>query len=987
MSSPFDDTTNLLDAPSAPSPAHSPRRFQSAYTPLRNDAPETGYNSRPASPTRFSPAVAFGKRNHASLSAGPNLPYSLPDSAPSSPSRTSRTEWTRLESPKRTGSEVIIIEDETYSQSANFSSSTTSSKRLLPVPQPIFSPQTYAEANQRDDETIKTFQFEDYSGKEFEDYEEKAQTDSIFSAGQETFAYGETYGEAREYPNNPADEEESMFGSSVDNHMMMDLRDYRPSGDTFYKRKVPLKGGHLILENPVPEKLVANLPRTDSEEFTKMLYTACTSGPDDFAALGFTLRAAKYGRETEIVICVTMYNEDEFSFARTMHAVMKNVAHLCSRYKSRLWGKDGWKKVQVIIVSDGRNKISDGVLQLLTAIGVYQDKLTRAYVNEKEVNAHIFEYTTQLSIDENLKIKSSEKNLAPVQVLLCLKEKNQKKINSHRWLFNAFCPVLNPNVVVLLDVGTKPDNHAVYNLWKAFDKDSNIAGAAGEIRTIKGKGWINLLNPLVASQNFEYKMSNILDKPLESVFGYISVLPGALSAYRYIALTNHEDGTGPLASYFRGEDLLSDKKGEVKASSKIKDFFEANMYLAEDRILCWELVAKKDEKWLLKYVRAATGETDVPDSVDEFISQRRRWLNGALFAAMYSQFNFRQIWQTDHSVVRKLFLHIEFLYQFLNSMFSIFSLANFYLTFYFLTGSGGKLLGTAGDVLFKIFNYLLICDLAGIFVMSIGNRPQASKSLFIVGMSILTLCTLYSLICGFYFVIHILTHADELAGSRSVVTTIVVSLLSTYGVYALMSILYLDPWHILTCSLQYFLMIPSYTCTLQIYAFCNTHDVSWGTKGDNGPVSERSTYIIEKNDQGIEVAEVYEFNNDELYEEALYNIRNKRSSLKVKEVVRKQPNSGEDYARDIRTKVVLVWLVVNLVFIMIMMEVFSPDLTETNYYLSFILVSVAFLSFFKALGSLAYLFVEGLRWCVESKSKFFENRGGYSSTAKALNPF
>jgi chitin synthase len=50
-------------------------------------------------------------------------------------------------------------------------------------------------------------------------------------------------------------------------------------------------------------------------------------------------------------------------------------------------------------------------------------------------------------------------------------------------------------------------------------------------------------------------MSNILDKPLESVFGYISVLPGAFSAYRYKALLNSSNGKGPLASYFHGEKM------------------------------------------------------------------------------------------------------------------------------------------------------------------------------------------------------------------------------------------------------------------------------------------------------------------------------------------------------------------------------------------------------------------------------------------------
>jgi chitin synthase len=42
---------------------------------------------------------------------------------------------------------------------------------------------------------------------------------------------------------------------------------------------------------------------------------------------------------------VTMYNEDDVLFSRTMKGVMQNIAHLCERNKSKTWGNEGWKKV------------------------------------------------------------------------------------------------------------------------------------------------------------------------------------------------------------------------------------------------------------------------------------------------------------------------------------------------------------------------------------------------------------------------------------------------------------------------------------------------------------------------------------------------------------------------------------------------------------------------------------------------------------------
>lgn len=188
----------------------------------------------------------------------------------------------------------------------------------------------------------------------------------------------------------------------------------------------------------------------------------------------------------------------------------------------------------------------------------------------------------------------------PVQIIFCLKENNQKKINSHRWALQAFGQALQPNICVLLDAGTRPGKDSIYELWKAFDLDPQCGGACGEIKAMlgKGKGFEKLLNPIIAAQNFEYKMSNILDKPMESAFGFISVLPGAFSAYRFIALQNDKNGKGPLEKYFDGE------KHHLDA-----DIFTKNMYLAEDRILCFELVAKRKSAWVLTYVCSATGET------------------------------------------------------------------------------------------------------------------------------------------------------------------------------------------------------------------------------------------------------------------------------------------------------------------------------------------------------------------------------------------
>ena len=736
------------------------------------------------------------------------------------------------------------------------------------------------------------------------------------------------------------------------------------------KKEVRLINGELILECKIPTILYSFLPRRDDVEFTHMRYTAVTCDPDDFTDRGYKLRQniGYAARETELLICITMYNEDEIDFTRTMHGVMRNISHFCSRAKSRTWGKDGWQKIVVCVISDGRAKVHPRTLDALAAMGCYQSGIAKNLVNQREVTAHVYEYTTQVSLDADLKFKGAEKGIVPCQMIFCLKEKNQKKLNSHRWFFNAFGRALTPNVCILLDVGTKPGDDSLYHLWKAFDRDSSVAGAAGEIKAAKGRAWLQLLNPLVASQNFEYKMSNILDKPLESVFGYITVLPGALSAYRYHALQNDETGHGPLSQYFKGETL----------HGQDADVFTANMYLAEDRILCWELVAKRNEQWVLKYVKSATGETDVPDAVPEFVSQRRRWLNGAFFAAVYSLLHFKQIWRTDHTIGRKILLHIEFVYQFVQLLFTFFSLGNFYLTFYFIAGSLADpeidpFGHNFGLYIFTLLRYVLVLLIMMQFIVSMGNRPQGAYKMFLGSLITFSIIMVYNTFAACYIVIKQLSSShSELKMGNNVFTNLIVSTLSTVGLYFLMSFLYLDPWHMFTSSAQYFALLPGYICTLQVYAFCNAHDVTWGTKGDNvlktdlgiAKISKDGTVEVEMPSEQLDI--------DSGYDEALRNLRDR---VEVPKPGISESQLQEDYYRGVRTYLVIVWLSCNALLAMIVSEVYSSTHVANNFYLKCILWSVAGLALFRALGSCAFGVINIIHIIAEGKMKWMNSTG------------
>ena len=209
----------------------------------------------------------------------------------------------------------------------------------------------------------------------------------------------------------------------------------------------------------------------------------------------------------------------------------------------------------------------------------------------------------------------------------------------------------------------------------------------------------------------------------------------------------------------------------------------------------------------------------------------------------------------------------------------------------------------------------------------------------------------YNTFCAFYVVITDLRSPANITMGNNIFINLTVSTCSTVGLYFLMSFLYLDPWHMFTSAGQYFALLPSYICTLQVYAFCNTHDITWGTKGDNVIHTDLGAAIGAKGNTVELEMPSEQLDIDSGYDEALRNLRDR---LEVPAEAISESQQQEDYYRAVRTYMVTVWMVTNAILAMAVSEAYNSQNVADNFYLTFILWSVAAVSLFRAVGSSAF---------------------------------
>ncbi|KAL3484760.1 hypothetical protein BJX62DRAFT_243597 [Aspergillus germanicus] len=197
-------------------------------------------------------------------------------------------------------------------------------------------------------------------------------------------------------------------------------------------------------------------------------------------------------------------------------------------------------------------------------------------------------------------------------------------------------------------------------------------------------------------------------------------------------------------------------------------------------------------------------------------------------------------------------------------------------------------------------------------------------------------------------------HPNRLRGGGIVL----IALASTYGIYILASILYLDPWHILTSSWAYFLGMTTSINILMVYAFCNWHDVSWGTKGSDKYDALPSATVQKDNTSKSNFIEEIDKPQADIDSQFESTVKRALAPWVEQRDGGNNKRTADDSYRNFRTGLVCLWVFSNLLLALLItatgadrMCLSNTSTTRTSWFFQVILWITAGLSLFRSIGS------------------------------------
>ncbi|CAI2381887.1 unnamed protein product [Moneuplotes crassus] len=429
--------------------------------------------------------------------------------------------------------------------------------------------------------------------------------------------------------------------------------------------------------------------------------------------------------------------------------------------------------------------------------------------------------------DEETNIKKRRFYSMSIDVHLVVKHFNRGKIESHLWFFKGFCNTVQPTLTTIIDAGTIPLWNSLSRMSIFMELNYNTGACCGEIEVMlnekhdDGREVSFFESILQRSQYVEYKLSHYLDKSAESLFGYISVLPGAYSMFRWQCIKGV-----PLNEFLKGT-VISDPSRPYPSCS------EGNKFLAEDRIMPLEIISKEDKPFIIRYVPGCKAYTDAPSDLKVLIKQRRRWFNGSLFATLYVLRNPRKIYRRSDKW-RVWLYWLFFLYMAINTLAGLLIVGLYYAAYSIFLRS--------------VFSEAECPDLS-----KTANILENIYLVFTFFTLILSTCVrlewcdrLFKAIAVFMGVFSVLMSAAVLISVMNLelnykVYIAVGGVICTYVLPMVLNFKRLKLLNFLKGTIYIFFMTPTYINIMTIYSISNIHDVTWGSRGSGDGVKPEST--------------------------------------------------------------------------------------------------------------------------------------------------
>ncbi|MGM3185743.1 hypothetical protein [Musicola paradisiaca] len=498
---------------------------------------------------------------------------------------------------------------------------------------------------------------------------------------------------------------------------------------------------------------------------------------------------------------MTAYNENASMICNTLLAAINNANHLKSTQYINY-------NIKICIIFDGIANIAPDTLRLLALLGYNLDVIREddAYpmlmLDEKALSLSDIHHAYKTDIDK-VPFPDAEHK---VSCILALKSKNRGKLDSHAWMFLSLCNRINPTYILQVDAGTIPDSSCLMNLLHDMEYQENYAAVAAYL--LPKPEPFSALHKSWQYSNFVW--DKISFWPVGYFLGYLEVIPGACSLIRWEAISKNDcDPTSPLFGYFRG--LSPD------------GLLQKNLYLAEDRVLGFEIIKNNAQEYKLGFNPNAGVEIDSCKTLSELILQRRRWINSTISARFHAISQLPQILRDKNKGGgNKLKISIALYLSLINTiriffMPAMFSVLNFTVFQHLFPST--YIEGVAGMSLAHIA-YWGLFSIWGLQLIFSSYTPLTNR---------------YGKIIHYLFLSLIFLIVTPCLG-------VVFFNMSSFWIYTIAAFLLIfslatmiptpsSTAHFFHWTFLHLILDPAISFFLTTYALVNYNDTSWGTKG------------------------------------------------------------------------------------------------------------------------------------------------------------